>query len=151
MRILKNTETAGILFLFFICFNFVSCKSTEQTTDASQSKIQDELDGLSISLDQPKKYSREQQLFIDIKNTSDFVKIGDELDYKITVDDEAKEVISSLNDMGVQTVMLTGDNKIAANSVADKILIVKNFTAAEAQQGVENVGDEQKANKKIQL
>ena len=98
MRILKNTETAGILFLFFICFNFVSCKSTEQTTDASQSKIQDELDGLSISLDQPKKYSRDQQLFIDIKNTSDFVKIGDELDYKITVDDEAKEVILLFED-----------------------------------------------------
>ena len=98
MRILKNTETAGILFLFLICFGFVSCKSTEQSTDASQSKIQDELDGLSISLDQPKKYTKEQQLFIDIKNTSDFVKIGDELDYKITVDDEAKEIILLFED-----------------------------------------------------
>lgn len=35
--------------------------------------------------------------------------------------DEAKEVISSLNDIGVQTVMLTGDNKVAAESVADKL------------------------------
>ncbi len=35
--------------------------------------------------------------------------------------DEAREVIANLNDMGVQTVMLTGDNKIAAQSVADKL------------------------------
>ncbi len=35
--------------------------------------------------------------------------------------DEAKEVIANLNEMDVQTVMLTGDNKIAAQSVANKL------------------------------
>ncbi|WP_459538579.1 HAD-IC family P-type ATPase, partial [Methanobrevibacter sp.] len=35
--------------------------------------------------------------------------------------DNASEVIADLKNQGVQTVMLTGDNKIAAKSVADKI------------------------------
>ena len=35
--------------------------------------------------------------------------------------DNAAEVIKDLKEQGVQTVMLTGDNKIAARSVADKI------------------------------
>ena len=35
--------------------------------------------------------------------------------------DNASEVISDLKDKGVQTVMLTGDNKLAAKSVADEI------------------------------
>ena len=35
--------------------------------------------------------------------------------------DNAAEVISDLNNQGVQTVMLTGDNKLAAHNVADQI------------------------------
>ncbi|MBO7718879.1 MAG: cation-translocating P-type ATPase, partial [Methanosphaera sp.] len=35
--------------------------------------------------------------------------------------DEAVDVIKSLNDHGVTTIMLTGDNKISANAVAQKI------------------------------
>ena len=41
----------------------------------------------------PKQYTKEQQLFIDMKTTKDFLEIGDDLDYKITVNDETKEVI----------------------------------------------------------
>ena len=35
--------------------------------------------------------------------------------------DESNKVMQTLNDMGVQTVMLTGDNKIAAKAVGEKI------------------------------
>ena len=35
--------------------------------------------------------------------------------------DNAAEVIRDLKESGVQTIMLTGDNKIAARNVADKI------------------------------
>lgn len=35
--------------------------------------------------------------------------------------DESEEVIRNLNNAGVKTVMLTGDNKIAAHAVSDKI------------------------------
>ncbi|RAP52650.1 MAG: copper-translocating P-type ATPase [Methanosphaera sp. rholeuAM270] len=40
---------------------------------------------------------------------------------KDKIREESKEVISSLNNAGIKTIMLTGDNKEAGRSVADKI------------------------------
>ena len=71
-----------------------------------------------ISRDEINKYSSEGKTLIFIGNAKKVLAI-------ITVSDiirnNASDVIQDLKDQGVQTVMLTGDNKIAAKSVADKI------------------------------
>ena len=71
-----------------------------------------------ISRDEINKYSSEGKTLIFIGNAKKVLAI-------ITVSDiirnNASDVIQDLKGQGVQTVMLTGDNKIAAKSVADKI------------------------------
>ena len=71
-----------------------------------------------ISRDEINRYSAEGKTLVFIGNAEKVLAI-------ITVSDiirsNAREVISDLKDKGVQTVMLTGDNKLAAKSVADKI------------------------------
>ena len=34
-----------------------------------------------------------QKMFYDIKHTSDYKTVGEDIDYKVIVDDEAKEII----------------------------------------------------------
>ena len=71
-----------------------------------------------ISRDEINKFSAEGKTIVFIGNSEKLLAI-------ITVSDKirknAQEVISDLKDQGVQTVMLTGDNKLAAKSVADDI------------------------------
>lgn len=120
---LRTTSKSIVIFLFiFLSFGLFSCNSTKQSNEAASETIQKELDELEetdepvvvenqeveevkeevteeeaevaeIAEPEPKKYSKEQQLFIDIKTTKGFLEIGDDLDYKITVNDETKEVI----------------------------------------------------------
>ena len=70
-----------------------------------------------ISREEINKYS-EGKTLVFIGNSEKLLAI-------ITVSDKirnnASEVISDLKEKGVQTVMLTGDNKLAAKSVADQI------------------------------
>ena len=60
----------------------------------------------------------------DLK-TSVYVAINGKLKGFISIDDELKEfsaeAIDSLKSMGIRTIMITGDNKKAAKSVAEKI------------------------------
>ena len=71
-----------------------------------------------ISRDEINRYSAEGKTIVFIGNSEKVLAI-------ITVSDKirfnAQEVVSDLKDKGIQTVMLTGDNKIAAKSVADDI------------------------------
>ena len=71
-----------------------------------------------ISRDQINKYSSEGKTLIFVGNAQKVLGI-------ITVSDKirenASEVIADLKNQGVQTVMLTGDNKLAAKSVASEI------------------------------
>ena len=71
-----------------------------------------------ISRDQINKYSSEGKTLIFAGNAQKVLGI-------ITVSDKirenASEVIADLKNQGVQTVMLTGDNKLAAKSVASEI------------------------------
>ena len=71
-----------------------------------------------ISRDEINRYSAEGKTIVFIGNSEKVLAI-------ITVSDKirsnAHEVISDLKDKGIQTVMLTGDNKLAAKSVADDI------------------------------
>ena len=87
----------------------------EQYYASNESLIEDSV--LDISQEEINKYS-EGKTIIFIGNSEKVLAI-------ITVSDKiranAKEVIKDLKDQGVQTVMLTGDNKIAGHSVADEI------------------------------
>ncbi|MDO5810075.1 MAG: cation-translocating P-type ATPase [Methanobrevibacter sp.] len=71
-----------------------------------------------ISRDEINKFSAEGKTLVFVGNVEKVLAI-------ITVSDKirnnASEVVKDLKEQGVQTVMLTGDNKLAAKSVADKI------------------------------
>ncbi|MBQ9026876.1 MAG: cation-translocating P-type ATPase [Methanobrevibacter sp.] len=88
----------------------------EQYYAANESLI--EGSNFEISHDDVNKYSAEGK-------TVEFVGNSENVLALITVSDKirdnASEVIADLNKQGVQTVMLTGDNKIAAHKVADEI------------------------------
>ena len=71
-----------------------------------------------ISRDEINKHTAEGKTIVFIGDSEKVLAI-------ITVSDKirsnAREVIADLKDKGIQTVMLTGDNKLAAKSVADEI------------------------------
>ena len=71
-----------------------------------------------ISRDEINRYSAEGKTLVFVGNAENVIAI-------ITVSDKirsnASEVIADLKGQGVQTIMLTGDNKMAAKSVADEI------------------------------
>ena len=72
----------------------------------------------NVSREELNKYSAEGKTVVCIGNEEKVIAI-------ITVSDKiranASEVIADLKSQGVQTVMLTGDNKVAAHKVADEI------------------------------
>ena len=88
----------------------------EQYYATNESLIEDS--SFEISRDEINRYSAEGKTLIFVGNSEKVLAI-------ITVSDKirsnASEVIADLKEQGVQTIMLTGDNKIAARSVADKI------------------------------
>ena len=82
-----------IFFLSLISLAFISCATINE-----------------IPYD-PEQRTEEQQKFYDIKNTRDYNEIGASLDYKITVDDDAKEIIilyeESIDDEDYKNQMYT--------------------------------------------
>ena len=71
-----------------------------------------------ISREEINSYSSEGKTLVFIGNAEKVLAI---ITVSDKIRDNASEVISDLKDKGVQTVMLTGDNKLAAKSVADEI------------------------------
>ena len=71
-----------------------------------------------ISRDQINKYSSEGKTLIFVGNAQKVLGI---ITVSDKIRDNASEVIADLKNQGVQTVMLTGDNKLAAKSVASEI------------------------------
>ena len=71
-----------------------------------------------ISRDEINKYSAEGKTIVFIGNASNVLGI---ITVSDKIRDNAREVIADLKSQGVQTFMLTGDNKMAAKSVADEI------------------------------
>jgi len=72
----------------------------------------------NISRDEINKYSSEGKTLVFVGNAEKVLAI---ITVSDKIRDNASEVVSDLKDKGVQTVMLTGDNKLAAKSVADEI------------------------------
>ena len=88
----------------------------EQYYAANESLI--EGSAFEISYDDVNKYSAEGKTVIFVGNSKELLAI---ITVSDKIRDNAAEVIADLNKQGVQTVMLTGDNKLAARNVADQI------------------------------
>ena len=88
----------------------------EQFYAANESLI--EGSEFEISRDEINRYSSEGKTLIFVGNSEKVLGI---ITVSDTIRQNATEVIADLKDQGVQTVMLTGDNKLAAKSVADEI------------------------------
>ncbi|WP_298522973.1 cation-translocating P-type ATPase, partial [uncultured Methanobrevibacter sp.] len=71
-----------------------------------------------ISRDEINKYSSEGKTLIFVGNAEKVLGI---ITVSDKIRDNASEVIADLKGQGVQTIMLTGDNKLAAKSVASEI------------------------------
>ncbi len=72
----------------------------------------------SINHSEIVKHSVNGETLVFIGNEHDIMGI---ISVKDKIRDESKEVVTQLNNAGIKTVMLTGDNKEAARSVADQI------------------------------
>ena len=95
----------------------------EQFYAANESLI--EGSSFDISRDEINRYSSEGKTIVFVGNDKNVIGL-------ITVSDKirqnASEVISDLKDNGIETIMLTGDNKMAARKVADEIGIQHVFS-----------------------
>ena len=90
--------------------------NSEQFYAANESLI--EGSAFDISREDIHKYSAEGKTLIFVGNAQKVLGI---ITVSDKIRDNASEVVSELKDQGVQTIMLTGDNKIAAKSVASEI------------------------------
>ena len=88
----------------------------EQFYAANESLI--EGSSFDISKDEINKYSSEGKTLIFVGNAE---KVLGVITVSDKIRDNASEVIADLKNQGVQTIMLTGDNKLAAKSVASEI------------------------------
>ena len=88
----------------------------EQFYAANESLI--EGSSFDISRDEINRYSSEGKTLIFVGNSEKVLGI---ITVSDKIRDNAVEVINDLKNQGVQTVMLTGDNKHAAKNVADEI------------------------------
>ncbi|WP_458405473.1 heavy metal translocating P-type ATPase [Methanobrevibacter sp.] len=88
----------------------------EQYYAANESLI--EGSEFNISRDEINKFSAQGKTIVFVGNAQKVLGI---ITVSDKIRDNASEVIKDLKEQGVQTVMLTGDNKIAAKSVADEI------------------------------
>lgn len=88
----------------------------EQFYAANESLI--EGSSFDISRDDINKYSSEGKTLIFVGNAQNVIGI---ITVSDKIRDNASEVIADLKNQGVQTIMLTGDNKLAAKSVASEI------------------------------
>ena len=88
----------------------------EQFYAANESLIEES--EFNISREEVNKYSSDGKTVVFVGNAQNVLAI---ITVSDKIRDNATEVIKDLKEQDVQTVMLTGDNKIAAKSVADKI------------------------------
>ena len=88
----------------------------EQFYAANESLIEES--EFNISRDEINSYSADGKTIVFVGNAQKVLAI---ITVSDKIRDNAAEVIDDLNKQGVQTVMLTGDNKVAAKSVAEKL------------------------------
>ncbi len=90
--------------------------SGEQFYAANEALIEES--EFNISRGEINRYSADGKTVVFIGNAQKVLAI---ITVSDKIRDNAPEVIGDLNKQGVQTIMLTGDNKVAAKSVAEKL------------------------------
>lgn len=97
-ELLGMTTISSFLF-FILCFGFVSCSTTSALTEEERNPIQIPQEQLENLTDEQKEALKleymtdEQKKFYKLKKTTDYEVIGRDLDYKIMINDEKKEII----------------------------------------------------------
>ena len=111
---IKFTETAD--FKNISGKGIIGTLNNEKYYAANESLI--EGSKFEISQEEINNYTQEGNTVIFIGNSTNLIAI---ITLSDKIRDNAKDVISDLNQQGIETVMLTGDNKLAANKVANEI------------------------------
>ncbi|WP_455646040.1 heavy metal translocating P-type ATPase [Methanosphaera sp.] len=88
----------------------------EEYYAANESLIEES--DFNVSNDNVVKYVNDGKTVVFVGDKSEVIGIIYVMD---KIRDETKEVVENLNNSGIKTIMLTGDNKIAAQAVADEI------------------------------
>ena len=73
--------------IFLMCFGFISCKTTEEVVVATDQNG-------NILPDESRTFDfKDQNVFYHLKYTCDYEVVGKDLDFKIMINDEDKEII----------------------------------------------------------
>ena len=97
------------------------------------------------------KYKEDEEKLAKKQNSIIYVVIDKQINAIIGVNDivreNSKQVIEKLNKLGVETIMLTGDNEIAANEIAKEIGIsnvIANVLPKEKVETIKNIKQDDK-------
>ena len=140
-------------------FNNVSGYGLTGTVDGKRivlgnSKIL-EKENIKLSKEDAKKYKEDEEKLASKGNSIVYLVVDNKVLAIIGVNDvireNTKEVISKLNDRGIKTIMLTGDNKQTAEKIAKEIGITEVIADVTPHQKAETVKKLKAENKHVMM
>lgn len=140
-------------------FNNVSGYGLTGTVDGKRivlgnSKIL-EKENIKLSKEDAKKYKEDEEKLASKGNSIVYLVVDNKVLAIIGVNDvireNTKEVISKLNDRGIKTIMLTGDNKQTAEKIAKEIGITEVIADVTPHQKAETVKKLKAENKYVMM
>ena len=140
-------------------FNNISGYGLTGTVDGKQivlgnSKIL-EKENIKLSKEDAKKYKEDEEKLASKGNSIVYLVVDNKVLAIIGVNDvireNTKEVISKLNDRGIKTIMLTGDNKQTAEKIAKEIGITEVIADVTPHQKAETVKKLKAENKHVMM
>ena len=140
-------------------FNNVSGYGLTGTVDGKQivlgnSKIL-EKENIKLTKEDAKKYKEDEEKLASKGNSIVYLVVDNKVLAIIGVNDvireNTKEVISKLNDRGIKTIMLTGDNKQTAEKIAKEIGITEVIADVTPHQKAETVKKLKAENKYVMM
>ena len=140
-------------------FNNISGYGLTGTVDGKRivlgnSKIL-EKENIKLSKEDAKKYKEDEEKLASKGNSIVYLVVDNKVLAIIGVNDvireNTKEVISKLNDRGIKTIMLTGDNKQTAEKIAKEIGITEVIADVTPHQKAETVKKLKAENKHVMM
>ena len=140
-------------------FNNVSGYGLTGTVDGKRivlgnSKIL-EKENIKLTKEDAKKYKEDEEKLASKGNSIVYLVVDNKVLAIIGVNDvireNTKEVISKLNDRGIKTIMLTGDNKQTAEKIAKEIGIIEVIADVTPHQKAETVKKLKAENKHVMM
>ena len=114
-----------------------------------------EKENIKISEEDAKKYKEDEEKLASKGNSIVYLVVDNKVLAIIGVNDvireNTKEVISKLNDRGIKTIMLTGDNKQTAEKIAKEIGITEVIADVTPHQKAETVKKLKAENKHVMM